>query len=106
MAAAGRSEGQAGAAACRTFLVAGHNIQFPHAAYGTQLSFMNQARPRRSLPHEKRRSSCASSHRMGRLLLILCGCKELRPCELYLEPNISSCFVRRQRRFAYVMNGS
>jgi hypothetical protein len=32
--------------------VAGHNIQFPHAAYGTQLSFMNQARRRRSLPQE------------------------------------------------------
>ena len=44
MAAAGRPEGAPGASACRVFLVAGHNIQFPHAAYGTQLSFMNQVR--------------------------------------------------------------
>lgn len=28
----------------RVFMVAGHEVQFPHEAYGTQLGFMNKAR--------------------------------------------------------------
>ena len=37
------------APAGHVYMVAGHSVQFPHKAYGTQLSFMNQARSR-SLP--------------------------------------------------------
>ena len=33
------------APAGHVYMVAGHSVQFPHKAYGTQLSFMNQARP-------------------------------------------------------------
>jgi len=32
------------APAGHVYMVAGHSVQFPHKAYGTQLSFMNQAR--------------------------------------------------------------
>ena len=32
------------APASHVYMVAGHSVQFPHKAYGTQLSFMNQAR--------------------------------------------------------------
>lgn len=39
-----RSAMESGEPPGRVFMVAGHQVQFPHAAYGTQFGFMNKAR--------------------------------------------------------------
>ena len=54
--AAGGSACNPGPLAGHAYMVAGHTVQFPHKAYGTQLSFMNQARA--SSPSAHCKHSC------------------------------------------------